>query len=190
MALRTRSLGLIGIGLLLGTAGFNADNSADAASITADVTVEIFDGDLLSGETFFGTLVYDDSFLTGSGFEILSFGSGLESFEFTYVGTDLTTPVTYTASDDVNFPNFPELGFTDGGLSGLIDGLLYEVEVSPDLSFFFDGQLFGTDQISTGSFNNGTVTYTVASVPEPASILATVAVGLFGVASCKRRQQA
>ena len=189
MALRMRSLGFISVGLLLGTAGFNANNSASAASITADITVEIFDGDLLSGETFFGTLVYDDSFLTGDGFEVLSIGSGLESFEFTYVGDDLTTPFTYTASDDVDFPDFPELGFTDGGLSGLVDGLLYEVSVSPDLSFFFDGQLFGTDQFSTGSFNNGTVTYTVASVPEPTSILATMAVGLLGVASCKRQRR-
>ena len=152
-----------------------------AALLTTEVKVEITDGDLFLGESFFGELVYDDSFLTGSGFEILSVGSGLESFKFKYVGADLTTPFTYTAFDDIDYPDFPKLGFTDGMLLGLIDGLLYQVAVSPDISFFFEGQRFGSDEFSTGRFNDGVVTYKAASVPEPVSIVGTVAVSLLGL---------
>ncbi|MEL6382948.1 MAG: PEP-CTERM sorting domain-containing protein [Cyanobacteria bacterium J06626_18] len=188
MTIRVRSLQLIGVSLLSGVAVLGVRTPVEAASITADVTVEIVDGDLLPGETFFGTLTYDDSFLTGSGFEILTVGAGLEAFEFTYVGPDLETPAVYTLSDEVDFPAFPELGFTDGGLTGLVDGLLYEAEISSDASFFFDGQFFGTDEFSTGSFNDGSVTYAVAAVPEPASILGMAAVGLLGLLNYRRRR--
>lgn len=177
---------LLGAGFLLSTVTFNVNANARAALITTDVEVEIVEGDLFLGESFFGTLVYDDSFLTGSGFELLALDSGLESFEFTYVGADLATPFTYTAADEIDFPDFPQLGFTDGELSGLIDGLLYETEISPDASFFFDGQFFGTDEFVTGSFNDGAVTYTTASVPEPVAIAGLAAIALLGMNNRRR----
>ena len=186
MALKMRSLGFMGIGMLMGAATFNLKEPALAALITTEFMVEITAGDLFPDESFLGSLVYDDSFLTGSGFEVLSIDSGLESLEFTYVGADLTTPVTYTAFDDIVYPRSPQLGFTDGQLSGLVDGLLYEVEVSSDVRFFFDGQFFGTDEFSTGRFNDGKVTYKTASVPEPISVLGIVAVGSFGLLSLPR----
>ncbi|MGF1521155.1 MAG: PEP-CTERM sorting domain-containing protein [Leptolyngbyaceae cyanobacterium] len=188
MATRARSLRLMGVSLLSGAAVLGTDAPVRAASIAADITVEIVDGDLLSGETFFGTLTYDDSFLTGSGFEVLTVDSGLEAFEFTYVGPDLETPAVYSLSDDVGFPDFPELGFTDGTLTGLIDGLLYEAAISSDASFFFDGQFFGTDEFSTGSFNDGSVTYTVATVPEPVSAFGTAIIGILGFLGYRRRR--
>ncbi|MEL7502446.1 MAG: PEP-CTERM sorting domain-containing protein [Cyanobacteria bacterium J06554_6] len=187
MVLKVQRLGWAGGGLLLGAVAIAIP--VEAAIISKHVEVKITDGDLYPDESFFGTLTYDDSFLTGMGYEELSVGMGLESFDFTYVGSDLMTPTTYTLFDDIDYPDFPKLGFTDGMLTGFLDGLLYEASVSDDVSFFFDGQFFGTDEFSTGRYNDGKVFYT-ASVPEPATVLGLLALGGFGIVSQRRRRSA
>jgi hypothetical protein len=187
--MKLRTLGLMSVGLLLSQVALNANAIAHATSKFSTFEVKITQGDLLSNKVFSGKIVYDDDFLTDTGFEILSLGSGLESVTFDYVGSDLTTPVSYTASDDVGSPRFPQVGFSKGTLEGLLDGLLYEVEISPTLFFFFDGKFFGTDETSTGKFNNGTVTYAPPlSVPDPSSVIGFALLGFFGVLNLSRRK--
>ena len=151
--------------------------AANAATFATDFSVSIDSGVFLVGETFGGQLTYEDSLLSGTGTELLDPNTGLLSLSFDYVGADLSTPVTYTETDDDISSGFPLAIFEDGQLTGLD----YSVSITPDLTFQFREEPLGsgdfgffTDNFSTFEFNTGTIAFgdpVPVPVPEP-SILA------------------
>jgi hypothetical protein len=77
-----------------------------------------FDMGTVSGQSYNGSLSYDDANLTGTGSEVLGPNggpplTGFLSFEVTIESN------TFSLSDDTTFPLFPILGFTDGALTGI-----------------------------------------------------------------------
>lgn len=153
--------------------------SANAARFAADFSVDITSGDFLVGETFSGQVVYDDQFITGVGTELVDLASGLISLDFTYVDSDLTTPVTYTEADDDIAAGFPVVTFQNGELAGLD----YSVAITPDLAFQFFEDPFGsgefvflTDDFATFEGNTGTIAFAEPTpVPEPALLTGLMA---------------
>jgi hypothetical protein len=97
-----------------------AKTSSQPASVTVkrgqgattyDFKVQISSGSLI-GKTFEGFFSYNDSTLSGEGFETVGSAQGLKiSFNF--------LNQKYSEADDVRFPNSPILQFKDGKLSGL-----------------------------------------------------------------------
>ena len=151
-------------------AGFSAvtvmmiASPAGAANITYDFTVNPTFGPLL-GESYSGSFTFDDANLIGFGEEFIS----VDSFSFSFLGVD------YTEADGA--PNEPEVAFFDGSFLGL--GFNED-----DFSFvpgFFDlSEAFFTYDLASGS-GDGDIIYTQVpdqqSVPEPASVLALLAIG-------------
>lgn len=145
-------------------------NSAQAAIITYDFTVDVTTGSLTDTQ-YQGFFSYDDSTLTASGVESVGIAEGL-SISFDFLG------VTYTEADDdlVDF-GFPLVEFNQGSLVGL----QYTVSNNAIFSIFGDNPngLGGGDQfnyIDETSFEvgNGSVTYSLrpasVSVPEPSAV--------------------
>lgn len=145
-------------------------NSAQAAIITYDFTVDVTTGSLTDTQ-YQGFFSYDDSTLTASGVESVGIAEGL-SISFEFLG------VTYTEADDdlVDF-GFPFVEFNQGSLVGL----QYTVSNNAIFSIFGDNPngLGGGDQfnyIDENSFEvgNGSVTYSLrpasVSVPEPSAV--------------------
>ncbi|CBN54476.1 MULTISPECIES: hypothetical protein [Kamptonema] len=96
-----------------------------AAIITGTIKVKI-EAEYVNDPKFVGVYTgdfsYDDTHLTKVGTESINISGGgngdrpgLLSFNFRFLdfATGLT-PVTYTASDDLNFPDAPILGFENG----------------------------------------------------------------------------
>ncbi len=165
-----QKLAIATAGLALRFAAIEA-NSAQAAIITYDFTVDVTTGSLTDTQ-YQGFFSYDDSTLTASGVESVEIAEGLSiSFEF--------LEVTYTEADDdlVDF-GFPFVEFNQGNLVGL----QYTVSNNAIFSIFGDNPngLGGGDQfnyIDETSFEvgNGSVTYSLrpasASVPEPSAVI-------------------
>jgi hypothetical protein len=95
--------------------------TAMAATITGTIKVNVVnvnDPDF-AGRVYTGDFSYDDTHLTKVGEEALTINDriipGLLSLNFRFLdfATGLT-PVTYTASDDLNFPDAPVLAFLNG----------------------------------------------------------------------------
>jgi len=91
-----------------------------AATITGTIKVNLSEGEFAGVYT--GDFSYDDTHLTKVGTELLVMNDGdyqarpgLLSLNFRFLdfATGLT-PVTYTASDDLNFPDNPVLFFDNG----------------------------------------------------------------------------
>ncbi|MFG6101685.1 hypothetical protein U2F10_05495 [Leptothoe sp. EHU-05/26/07-4] len=161
---------------------------AYAARFQTNFFVDIVSGDFLVGDTFSGQVTYDDSLLSGIGLEQVAPDFGLISLTFDYVGSDLSTAVTYSKGDDDTDSGFPLAIFQDGELVGLD----YSVAIASDLSFQFREEPLGsgdfgffTDNFSTFELNTGTVTF---AEPMPVSEPAMVAglVTLVGLALCRR----
>ena len=179
MEIRWPALAIAGISASLSSLSVGV-SSANGARFSADFSVDIVSGDFLVGETFAGRITYDDQFVTGVGTELVDLASGLISLEFTYVGADLTTPVTYTEIDDEIDAGFPLVTFQDGGLAGLD----YSVSITPDFIFQFREEPLGsgnfeffTDNFETFQFSTGTVAFAEpTAVPEPAMLMGLVAV--------------
>jgi len=182
-----RALAIASVSAILGSITLGAV-PANAAQFSAGFSVEIISGDFLVGDIFSGRLVYEDAFITGVGTELIAPASGLISLDFTYVGSDLTTPVTYTEADDDTSAGFPLVTFHEGELAGLD----FSVSITPDLVFQFREELLGsgdfalfTDNFATFEMNTGAIAFAEpTAIPEPAVLL-----GLVGVATLMGRRQ-
>ncbi len=153
-----------------------------------------------AGRVYTGDFSYDDTHLTKVGEEFLVMNDGdyqarpgLLSLNFRFLDfADGLTPVTYTASDDLNFPDAPVLAFENGiptqfgfnvfgvNKSGVLDGNNRFMFGDPGIFQFFlrDGAVTG----------GGLVTLDInesppAPVPENASPFASLLafLGLGGV---------
>lgn len=175
-----QTLAIASVSTILGSLTLGAV-PVHAAQLSVDFSVEIISGDLLVGETFSGRLVYEDALLTGIGTELIDPASGLLSLDFTYVGSDLITPVTYTEADDDLSAGFPLATFQEGEPAGLD----FSVSITPDLVFQFREEPLGsddfalfTDNLATFETNVGVIAFAEpTAVPEP-----TVLLGFVGMA--------
>ena len=86
-------------------------HSLQAAPVTYHFTVEVTEGSL-AGNTFEGEFTYEDSALTGQGEEVLRVEDGL-SASMTMLGQ------TIAETDDVDYPDYPQLLFSDGEVDRL-----------------------------------------------------------------------
>ena len=160
-----------------------------AATITGTIKVNIPDGDFAGIYT--GDFAYDDTHLTKVGEEFMTFNGGngdrqgLLSLNFRFLdfATGLT-PVTYRASDDIEFPNFPNLLFENG----IPTQFAFQVfsESGNDAFGFLDPKLFRY-ALRNGTYGgDGFVTLEInqpTSVPEKPSPFALLLafLGLGGV---------
>lgn len=145
-------------------------NPAQAATVTYNLAGTIQNG-LLTGQPFSGTLSYDDSPLTGSGFEVLD----VSQVNLNFLGS------TFTAADDDSYPNYPTVEFSNGNFLGL------NFSVSSFTPEFYLIPSFGTtvatfSYIGASDDGSGAIQYTVVSspttVPEPSTVLGLIAVGI------------
>lgn len=124
------------------------------ATITGTIKVNVSRGDFAGVYT--GDFSYDDTHLTKVGTEFMTINGGngdrpgLLSFNFKFLdlATGLT-PVTYTASDVDEFPDYPLLAFSNGIPS---DFALQVFSASGNDAFaFYDPKIF------LFAFRNGTI---------------------------------
>ena len=189
MRMTFRAFAIASVSALLGSISI-AVAPANAAKFAANFFVDIVSGDFLVGETFSGQLVYKARLITGVGVEQVDPASGLISLDFTYVGADLATPITYTEADDDVSAGFPLFIFQDGELAGLD----YSVPIISDLVFQFREEPLGsgefgffTDNFGGFQTNTGIISFAEPTpVPEPA-LLAGVGAAM-GVAALGRRR--
>ena len=90
-----------------------------AATIGGTIKVNVIGGEFAGVYT--GDFSYDDTHLTKVGTEFMTINGGngargrLLSLNFRFLDfAEGLTPVTYTASDDLNFPDNPVLAFENG----------------------------------------------------------------------------
>ncbi|NJN04707.1 MAG: PEP-CTERM sorting domain-containing protein [Leptolyngbyaceae cyanobacterium SL_1_1] len=189
MGTMSQTLAIASVSALLGSISIDVA-SADAAKFATDFSVDIVSGDFLVGETFSGQVVYEDEFITGFGSELIDPFSGVISLNFTYVGSDLTTPTTYTEADDDASAGFPIFFFQDGELIGLN----YFAAIAPDLNFQISEDplgsgnfAFATDDFVTFAQNTGVLSIgETTAVPEPALLVGLVIVA--GSAALRRQR--
>ena len=159
---------LIATGLALGTTLVMAASASAASLFSFEATPDF---GLLSGQSFFGTVEFDDSGLTGTGDETV----GLSSFNFDFLGT------VFTEADDT----FAFAQFVDGAFLG-VDYIGTDFQFSPGF-LSLDEAAFSYDL--PAGIGSGGVTYTAVSVPDPSVLGGLVAVGLVGL-KLKRQTQA
>lgn len=157
--------------------------------LTGTVT-EAYDG--FNGPNYFGldvgdqisvTGLYDDSSLTGSGAEFISFGSTSGNLMTLEVGS-----MTFDQAADTQYNSgFPRLLFMDGDF----DGLNYDTQVGSEGYFNSAGALKTFDGWDDdfgniyGTWNAGTFTTNVVPVPAAVWLLGSGLLALVGLA---RRQ--
>jgi len=146
-------------------------NPAQAAIVSYNLAGTIQNG-LLTGQTFSGTFSYDNSPLTGSGFEFLD----VSQVNLNFSGS------TFTAVDaDSN----PTVEFLDGILLGLN---FSTSSFTPEFSLI---PAFGTTEATfsyIGANNDsgsGPVQYVL--IPEPSTVLGIIALGIGGFLVGRKR---
>ncbi|MDB9524580.1 hypothetical protein PN498_01150 [Oscillatoria sp. CS-180] len=157
--------------LALGTTLMMAASASAASLFSFEATADFGP---LDGQSFFGTVEFDDSGLTGSGNESVN----LSSFNFDFLGT------VFTEADDT----FAVAQFSDGtflGVDYVVDDfqLLAGFPSIADASFFYD--------LPTG-IGSGGVTYTATpvSVPDPSMLGGLAVAGLVGLKMKRKAQTA
>lgn len=143
---------------------------AQAAIVSYNLAGTIETG-LLTGQTFSGTFSYDNSPLTGSGFEFLD----VSQVNLNFLGS------TFTA---VNADSNPTVEFLDGILLGLN---FSTSSFTPEFSLI---PAFGAIEatfsyIGTGDSGSGPVQF--ALVPEPSTVLGIIALGIGGFLVGRKR---
>lgn len=141
-------------------------NSAQAAAINYTFQTSIDSGSLL-GNTYLGSLSYDDSSLVGSGSEFIP----VSEVSFNFEG------VNYTNA------NSAEVSFFDGDFLGLSFSPVPLFSITPG---FFDlsEALFAYDLSGgNGGFGNVLYTLTPTSVPEPTTVVSLLILGTWGAFS-------
>ncbi|NJN74771.1 MAG: PEP-CTERM sorting domain-containing protein [Limnothrix sp. RL_2_0] len=140
----------------------------------------------LLGDTYLGTLEYDDSGLTGIGEETV----GLSDFDFSFLGSD------FMSADD-------PFAFVQ-----LFDGVFLGVEYSaPEFQFLsgidpfdpsfssIDNAFFAYDVSAGAGFGNIKYTSIIAppppatSIPDPSTVLGLIGVGFIGIRMKRRSQE-
>lgn len=166
----------------LGFIGFGSVPTT-AITLTSDFTVNVSNGPLIDN-TYSGSFTYDDSVLTGAGFEFVSPTAGGLSLSFNFVDSGLM-PKTYTELDDQGYSLYPRVEFQNRNLYGLN----YGVSFLPTSNFSFDGGSFG--YTLDGSLDySGTVVYSsVSAVPfEIAPLPGSIILGIWAAWSYLRRR--
>jgi hypothetical protein len=145
-------------------------NSAQAAIVSYNLAGTIQNG-LLTGQTFSGTFSYDNSLLTGLGFEFLD----VSQVNLNFFGS------TFTAVDaDSN----PTVEFLDGILLGLN---FSTSSFTPEFSLI---PAFGSTEatfsyIGINDSGSGPVQYVL--IPEPSTVLGIIALGIGGFLVGRKR---
>lgn len=134
----------------------------------------VFSESPYTGNEYSGTLSYDNTFLTGTGLEILSPSSGNIAIDFLFEGQ------LFGTANDQDFNVFPQLEFLDGILSG-IDYLIVDEINGVD----FNNQNIDSIYISGSlnpSLNGFTAGATVAlkMVPTPSTVVFLL-IGMIGI---------
>ncbi|MFM7407446.1 MAG: hypothetical protein ACKO3K_12500 [Cuspidothrix sp.] len=152
----------------------------NAATITYNIQV-VPDSGSLKGNTYQGFLSYDDSTLTGLGYEAIA----LSNFGFTFAGNNYNLASSPSAI----------VNFNDGSFLGLDFG----VANSPAPTFisgFFDlsEAFFSYDTGIIGGAGTGEIKYTLqpsnpTTIPEPTAILGLFIFGTCGFVSGLSRQK-
>lgn len=150
-----KNLGVVGFAAAISIAAI-APKPAEAAIVRYNFA---FDGNS-------GSFEYDDSFLTGLGFENLGTDEGLK-IAFNYLGNN------YTEADDIDFQSlplgFPIVSFNNGQIQGLSYFVADQFIIGSDPSTpEVGGRNFYTISNSVDTTLAGTVTYT--KVPEPFAV--------------------
>ncbi|MFM8298895.1 MAG: PEP-CTERM sorting domain-containing protein [Microcystis aeruginosa] len=145
-------------------------NSAQAAIVSYNLAGTIQNG-LLTGQTFSGTFSYDNSLLTGLGFEFLD----VSQVNLNFFGS------TFTAVDaDSN----PTVEFLDGILLGLN---FSTSSFTPEFSLIpASGSTEATfSYIGINDSGSGPVQYVL--IPEPSTVLGIIALGIGGFLVGRKR---
>ncbi|MEA5536629.1 PEP-CTERM sorting domain-containing protein [Crocosphaera sp. XPORK-15E] len=151
-------------------------NPAQAATVNYNLSGTIENG-LLTGQTFSGTFSYDDSLLTGSGFETL----GISEVNLSFFGS------IFTAVDDDSYPDSPTVEFLDGNFLGLnftVSSSSPEVSLIPA----FGNTVATFSYIGTNDDGFGSIQYAAVTVPESSTVLGIIAVGMGGFWGGKKRK--
>jgi hypothetical protein len=145
-------------------------NSAQAAIVSYNLAGTIQNG-LLTGQTFSGTFSYDNSLLTGLGFEFLD----VSQVNLNFLGS------TFTA---VNADSNPTVEFLDGILLGLN---FSTSSFTPEFSLIpASGSTEATfSYIGINDSGSGPVQYVL--IPEPSTVLGIIALGIGGFLVGRKR---
>ncbi|AUT03241.1 PEP-CTERM sorting domain-containing protein [Nostoc sp. CENA543] len=169
-----KNLGLATIATAISVAAI-ASKPAQAAIVNYNFTVNT------SAAQYFGSVKYEDSFLTGLGLETLGVENGLK-VTFNYLGNN------YTEADDVDFANYPVVTFDAGKFQGLTYFVADQFLIASDPSTpEIGGNNFYTISNSVNTTLAGTVTYT--KVPEPFAVGGTAIATTLGL-WMKRKKKA
>jgi hypothetical protein len=173
------------------TAAIFAAANAQAATIVETKvtgTVEFSNlGNVPESSVFTVLAQYDAELVAGAGEDILSLGDGIR-FSLS------AGSVFFDQHDELAAPDFPQLRFFNGTLSGF-DFSAEQGHVSATLSggtFVYSNNLSGASAFGELDFTSAvTSPVTVAAVPEPGQwALMIVGFGLVGAASRRKRQEA
>lgn len=141
-------------------------DSASAATINYNFTVDITSG-ILTGESYSGSLAYDDGNLTNSGSELIE----VENLSFNFQGVDYTEADSDAAVEFLD-GEFLGLDFSPNPTFAFVPGFFDLSEASFVYSVVGSGGLSNLEYTLVAEENNGT-----ATTPEPGILLALFGVG-------------
>lgn len=164
--------------------------SGAVQAVMMSFSTEVLSGPL-SGETGTGTITYDHTLLSGAGSELIGpVGGTVATFaDPTFALELMMFGQTFTTSDDVDFADYPVIGFFDGVWNEL-NFVVSEASLGPDnpTDIDLDGLLSFTmfDVTLVAGAPAFVEVFTLTSIPEP-STLALAGIALIGAARARRR---